>query len=172
MIVRARVKLRKKHLADARNDYKWQTDVELARLDAQPLVTVFFSQFMACYASQLRELAPKKRFFAVETSDGSHIGNCTYYNVDRKKGEAEVGIMIGEKDYWGRGYGSEALQALVKHIFRRTKLDRLYLKTLDWNLRAQRCFAKCGFIPCGKMNRDSYNFAIMELSRSQWRKQQ
>jgi RimJ/RimL family protein N-acetyltransferase len=49
-----------------------------------------------------------RRQFAVDTLEGRHIGNCAYYNIDKGGGEAEVGIMIGERSYWDKGYGTAA----------------------------------------------------------------
>jgi RimJ/RimL family protein N-acetyltransferase len=49
-------------------------------------------------------------------------------------------------------------------------MNRLYLKTLDWNLRAQKCFTKCGFTPFGHLRRNGYDFTLMDLRREQWEK--
>ncbi len=76
--------------------------------------------------------------------------------------------MIGDRDYWDKGNGTDAVMALVHHIFNNTWLNRLHLKTLDWNLRAQKCFEKSGFTPCGKSSQDAYNFVLMEITRRQW----
>ena len=167
-----KVILRRKKLSDARNDYRWQADPELARLDATPLLTVSYDRYLLDYTTALRSPVPARRVFAIETSEGRHIGNCVYYHIDEARGEAEVGIMIGERDYWDKGYGTDAVTALVNHIFRETALRRLYLKTLEWNQRARKCFRKCGFSPCGSMNRNGYQFALMELHRKEWQRLQ
>ena len=168
MIVGSKVKLRDKRLSDARNDYQWQTNPELVRLDAVPLLTTSFPQYLLDYTSALRYPTSTRHTFAIETLDGKHIGNCVYYNINEAKNEAELGIILGERDYWDRSYGADAVAALVKHIFRQTNLKRIHLKTLDWNQRAQKCFQKCGFTPCGRMVKDGYNFVLMELHRRQW----
>ena len=80
--------------------------------------------------------------------------------------------MVGNRDYWDRGYGSDAVTHLIEYIFGQTGLDRLYLKTLVDNTRAQKCFAKCGFTPCGQLKRDNYSFILMELRRDKWRQSQ
>ena len=170
MIFGDKVLLREKRSSDAHNDYLWQTDQELVELDASPVLTMPFSHYLLEYALQLRSSALIRRPFAVETFDGKHIGNCSYYNVEEAKGEAEVGIMIGDRDYWDKGYGTDAITALVSHIFEGTRLKRLYLKTLDWNKRAQQCFNKCGFTPCGQLYQNGYNFVLMELHRKGWEK--
>ena len=165
-----RVRLREKKLTDARNDYRWQADPELARLDAMPLIDVSFPRYLLDYTALMSNPSPKRRTFAIETLDSRHIGNCVYYNFDREKGEAEVGIMIGEYDCWDKGYGADAVATLVDHIFHEVGLQRVYLKTLDWNERAQRCFLKCGFIPCGQLVKNGYRFVLMEMSRESWEK--
>jgi RimJ/RimL family protein N-acetyltransferase len=166
-----KVRLRQKKLTDARNDYRWQTNPELGRLDAMPPLTVSFPRYLIDYTATLGKPSPKRCTFAIETLEGRHIGNCVYYNIDKENGEAELGIMIGESDYWDLGYGTDAVSALVDFIFTETGLQRIYLKTLDWNGRAQRCFLKSGFIPCGEMVRNGHSFVLMEMSRERWRKE-
>lgn len=168
MIAGSKVILRGKRLADAQDDYAWQTEPELARLDAVPLLAITFSQYLADYASELRYPSPARHRFAIETLDGKHIGNCAYYDIHETKGEAELGIMIGNRNYWDKGYGANAVTTLVSHIFRRTNLKRIYLKTLDSNRRAQRCFEKCGFTPYGHLVRDGFSFVLMELHHKKW----
>jgi len=172
MISSSKIKLRDKKLADAPDDYAWQTDPELAQLDAVPPLTTTFTQYLSNYANELHYPSSSRHPFAVETLDGKHIGNCVYYGVDEGKGEAEVGILIGDRDYWDDGYGTDAVIALANYIFRRTRLNRLYLKTLNDNYRAQKCFKKCGFTPYGHVDRDGFHFVLMELRRKQWHEKQ
>jgi len=163
-----KTRLREKRLGDARFDYSWQTDPELAALDAVTPLPISYAEYLVRYAVDLRYTPARRQRFAIETSDGEHIGNCTYYAINHKRGEAELGIMIGNRNYWDQGYGVDAVTNLLEVIFRQTGLNRIYLKTLVTNTRAQKCFAKCGFTPCGHLNRDGYNFVIMELNRQQW----
>jgi len=170
MIIGSKVILRDKRLADAQDDYSWQTDPELAQLDASPLLAATFSKYLADYASELHYPSPTRCQFAIETVDGQHIGNCTYYGISEAGGEAELGIMIGNRDYWDKGYGADAVDALLSHIFHMTKLKRVYLKTLDSNHRAQRCFQKCGFTPYKYLIKDGFSFVLMEVCRENWRR--
>lgn len=172
MITSTMVRLREKKLADALDDYSWQTDPELAKLDALPVLTMPFRQYISNHTAEVFYSSATRQQFAIETRNGKHIGNCTYYGMDESKSEAELGIMIGNRDYWDKGYGTDAVNTLVKHIFTETELKRIYLKTLDWNNRAQKCFQKCGFTPYGQSYQDGNNFILMELHRSQWKEQQ
>jgi RimJ/RimL family protein N-acetyltransferase len=170
MITGKKIRLRPKILADAREDYTWQTDPELAGLDAAPLVTATFPQYLSIYLEEMRYPYSTKRAFAIETLDGKHIGNCACYDINETLSQAEMGIMIGDRDYWNKGYGADAITTLLNYIFRKTALKRIYLKSLTSNHRAHSCFEKCGFAPCGHLDRDGYNFILMEIYREKWQK--
>jgi [ribosomal protein S5]-alanine N-acetyltransferase len=159
------VVLRRKRREDAPADYAWRKDPELVRYDAAKPITSSLADFQALWDDELVNPSPFRCAFAVEDGEGRHIGNVMYYNIDRLKGEAEVGITIGDRGYWGRGYGTDALKTLTRYLFATTNLDRLRLKTLDWNLRAQRSFEKAGFVACGKSRRSDGSFCLMELRR-------
>ena len=161
-----RITLRDKCLADAANDYAWRADLELVALDAARPFKLSFKEYAAIYEEELNYPGFRERRFAIEeNTNGKHIGNCMYYNLDNKNSEVELGIIIGDRDYWERGYGSDTVSTLVKYIFEQMSVDRIYLYTLDWNIRAQKCFEKCGFVACGRSSRDGNNFIVMELKQ-------
>lgn len=167
MLTGQKVVLREKRISDAANDYAWRCDADLTRLDAVSPITMSYREYMAYYADELQSTNRKRRRFAIDSlDDGKHIGNCMYYDIDKGRRQAELGIMIGEREYWGKGYGTDAVTTLVCHIFKETNIDRIYLNTLEWNVRAQRCFEKCGFIACGRVTRRGNDFMVMELHRS------
>ncbi len=162
-----KVVLRGKRLSDAAQDYAWRTDAELAGLDAVAPLTLPFGLYLLNYAQELNYLA-SGRHFAIEDAAGKHIGNCMYYAVDEGRGEAELGILIGDRDYWDQGYGQDAIVTLVDHVFSAMRLNRIYLHTLRTNLRAQQCFRKCGFVECGHTSKDGHDFVVLEILRRQW----
>jgi RimJ/RimL family protein N-acetyltransferase len=168
-ITGSKVRLRDKKLTDVRNDYQWQTDPELSRLDAAPPMTASFLAYLFDYTDSIHRPGPTRYPLAIETLDGKHIGNCTCYDIDDDRNQAQLGIMIGDRDYWDKGYGTDTVKTLVDYIFRNTRLERVYLKTLDWNLRAQKCFQNCGFTMCGKIARNGKIFVFMEIKREQWK---
>ncbi len=165
MLLGQKTKLRPKRLKDAVNDYAWRVDPELSHLDAAVPLPLSFEEYLKGCAAELSLLGNQETRFAIETLDGKHIGNCAYFKIDKIKREAELGITIGDRNYWDKGYGTDAVITLLNHIFSKTNLNRVYLKTLDWNLRAQKCFKKCGFSPCGHLLKDGYNFVVMEIHR-------
>jgi RimJ/RimL family protein N-acetyltransferase len=156
------VVLREKRLGDAPCDFRWRTDAELARFDAARPFSASYNDYLALFRDELQYPSPYRRSLAVEDPDGRHIGNVMYYNIDTIRREAEIGITIGERDCWSRGYGTDAVSTLVSHIFRATGFRRIYLKTLEWNGRAQRAFEKAGFRVCGRSRRGGNSFVVME----------
>ncbi len=163
-----KVILRAKEASDANNDYNWQIDAELSALDAMVPYTLSFREFYREYIDVLKHPHPNRITFAVDTYDGKHIGNCVYYNIDEANHETEIGIMIGNRDYWSKGYGADTISTLIDYIFRHLKFKRVYLKTLETNIRAQTCFQKCGLVPYGNKEQEGYKFLLMDMSYSRW----
>jgi RimJ/RimL family protein N-acetyltransferase len=62
-----------------------------------------------------------------------------------------LGITIGDKSYWDRGYGSSAIRAMLEIAFRQMNLHRVFLRVHEDNLRGIRCYEKVGFKQEGTM---------------------
>ncbi len=168
-----KISLREKRLSDAHDDYTWHADPELARLDGSLPTALTYERYLANYTREMRYFrTARRKMFAIETLDGLHIGNCACYNIDEFPGEAELGIMIGNRDYWDEGYGTDVVNTLLSHIFQETNLKRIYLRTLESNLRAQASFKKCGFKPYMSLISNKENFVFMELYHKNWKKRQ
>ncbi len=171
MIRGEKVVLREKRIEDAADDYAWRTDEELSRLDATRPINLPYEDFLRYSREELEYPNPRSRRLAIDTLEGKHIGNCMYYDIDLRQGEAELGIMIGDRNYWSKGYGTDSVNALLEHIFTTTPIKRVYLHTLEWNHRARRSFAKSGFREVKKVRRSGMDFIFMEIYRSEWEQQ-
>jgi RimJ/RimL family protein N-acetyltransferase len=93
---------------------------------------------------------------AIETKDGVHIGSCGLHRASAETRDAEMGIMIGEKDYWSRGYGTDALRTLVRFGFEEMNLHRIWLRAFAFNDRGLAMYRKCGFVEEGRMREAHY----------------
>ncbi len=163
-----KVILREKRIEDAPDDFAWRTDEELARLDATRPLSMSYADFLRYARAEIGDPGPRSKRLAIDTADGKHIGNFMYYDIDLRRGEAELGIMIGDRDYWGRGYGSDAMRAAHDYIFTHTTLTRVYLHTLEWNERARRSFARTGMREVKTVRRNGMKFVRMEMLRHEW----
>ena len=169
MHIRGRkVILREKLLSDIPEDYAWRVDEELAELDATAPIQMSYGEFSRYSREELFYSNTKSKRLGIDTLGGQHIGNCMYYDLDDKLGQAEMGIMIGDREYWGKGYGSDVVQALLNHLFSTVRLRRVYLHTLNWNHRAQSSFSKAGFRQQDMVSRAGSDFVRMEVLREEW----
>ena len=167
-------------MSDAEQDYIWRSDHELARLDAAYPLTMNYDRYVKIFQDQLRYPTPGSHHFGIDVSDGhsdrspdgkfmgKFIGNCMYYDLDSINREAELGIVIGDRDYWSGAYGYDAVVTLLDYMFTERNLKRVYLHTLQWNERAQKCFSKCGFVLVREVRRMGQDFLLMEVLRDDW----
>mgnify|MGYP001221819783 FL=1 len=162
-----KVVLRQKRIEDAFHDYQWRIDPELSKLDATFPLRIRYKEFVRFSRDEIEYPGRRSKRLAIDTKDGVHIGNCMYYDLDERRGQTELGIMIGDRDYWNGGYGTDAVVTLVEHIFKTiSSINKIYLHTLDWNDRARKSFAKAGFVEVREVKRDGQNFVLMEMVRS------
>ncbi|MCW5941144.1 MAG: GNAT family N-acetyltransferase [Fimbriimonadaceae bacterium] len=89
--------------------------------------------------------------FAIETLDGVHIGNTGVHAVNHVHRNAMTGSMIGEKSYWGQGYGKAAAIARSLYCYKVMNLERLFSSALEGNVRSFRMLTGVGYTECGRM---------------------
>jgi RimJ/RimL family protein N-acetyltransferase len=81
----------------------------------------------------------------VKREDGAHIGNCGLHAIDHVDRSATLGITIGEKDCWGRGFGSQAVALTLSYGFDVLNLHRVELGVFETNARGIKAYEKVGF---------------------------
>ena len=145
MITGSKVNLCSRNQADLMREAIWSSDKELNALDPSVGKTV------------------NSQVFAIKTLDGKYIGMCSVYNFNASDGQ--IGIRIGDKHYWDKGYGTDAISTLVNYCLTTLGIAHIWLKGLPTNARAIRCYEKCGFTKCGKMLYDEIEFVMMDRRR-------
>lgn len=88
---------------------------------------------------------PNSKIFAIKTKKGDYIGNIEITSIDWRCAKGEMGLIIGEKHYWARDFGEDAVKTLVKFCFEEMNFNRISVQVLEHNKRAIKCFEKCGF---------------------------
>lgn len=95
--------------------------------------------------------------YIIEEREGKRaIGITSLTNIDTKNRNAECIIDIGEKDYWGMGYGTEALKILLEYAFLELNLHRVSLRVFSFNEKAIHIYNKLGFRKEGVMRESLY----------------
>lgn len=150
------VTLRAPEMADLERNTAWINDREVTRF-----LSMRYQVAQAAEETWLRGIAGRmmsfdRTFFAIDTKDGRHIGNTNYFDISPENRPAELGIMIGEKDCWSKGYGTDALQTLLRFGFDEMNLHRVQLGVYAHNQRAIACYRKCGFTEEARMREDLY----------------
>ncbi len=106
------------------------------------------------------------------------VGNCGLFDANWEDRSAEIGIHIGEKQYWDQGFGTKAMRLLCKFCFESLNFHRLYLRVFETNPRAIRSYEKAGFILEGKMREAQFidgvyvDVLLMSILQSEWQKEQ
>lgn len=127
---------------DAEVYAKWIND-----LDVNIYLTSAPSVYSLSKEKEILERISKEgyNFAIIDSEKEKVIGNCGLLNVDLVNRKAELGIFIGEKEYWGKGYGTETIELLLDFSFNLLNLNSVMLVVRAFNKRAIKCYEKCGF---------------------------
>ena len=113
--------------------------------------------------------------FAIE-ANGQFIGQCALFNTNHTAQTCELGITIGDKAYWGQGYGRDALRLLLEYAFRYQNYRKVWLQVHAKNERAVRAYQSCGFVIEGRQREQVWNdgayddLLLMGVLRHDWLK--
>lgn len=140
-----RVKLRKMTIEDTELYHIWRNDMEVMR-STNPILDVHPPEATRDFVDQvILNAQSAKSYMIIEKEKELPIGITSLINIDYKNRNAECIIDIGEKDYWSKGYGSEALKLLLDYAFFEINLHRISLKVFSFNEKAIRLYEKMGF---------------------------
>jgi diamine N-acetyltransferase len=141
-----RIRLRAIERSDIPTFIRWFNDPEVRRylLINAPMGTIQEEAWLERAAK-----ATDQYFFAIEAQvndDWVHIGNTSLAKIDWTNRTCIFGLALGEKDYWGRGYGSAATRAMVGFALNELNLHRVELEVFAEHTAAIRCYTKSGFV--------------------------
>lgn len=154
--------------------YAWSRDEEVLKWSGGSATELSLSDFREhLHGERLYGPSNRRAFLIFERESLQLIGRCGIFGIDWEKRQGELGIVIGEKEYWGRGYGRDAIHTLLRHIFSSASLTRIYLYTFANNERAQRAFAAAGFNVVERGRRftvevGEFDGVKMEITRTQF----
>ncbi len=137
------ITLRSPAQEDSENYFKWINDRELVLLNGnyKPVLKKDHEQWFM--RTMLND--ENKTFSIIANKDNKLIGTCSLRNINPAHKNAELQIRIGDRNYHGRGYGSEAVSKLVDFGFHQLHLKRIYLHVFCHNVRAIKAYQKTNF---------------------------
>jgi RimJ/RimL family protein N-acetyltransferase len=135
--------------------YQWYNDFAMVLLDSG----IPHPQTLPSLRGDLDGLSRNDRrrsdFAIYERATMRLIGNVNLRDIDYRFRSAEVGIIIGERDCWGKGYGTETLFLILDYAFAVLGLHNILLDTISFNERAMRTYRRVGFREIGR-RREAY----------------
>lgn len=134
---------------DAERSAQWDNDLEVAL----PLGDEAWTPTTAEETREGLEDAGRHHahlFGIVDKTSDELIGRCVLFQIDAVNRSAMMGIVIGEKGYWGKGYGRDAIRLLLDYAFNLLNLNSVMLRTFSFNERALRCYRAVGFREIGR----------------------
>jgi RimJ/RimL family protein N-acetyltransferase len=166
--------LRPAERSDLPTFVRWFADAETKRFLA--LRAPFSMAMEEKWFDQMLERQGKEQYMFVICllPDGRPIGTTDLREIHHEDGHAAFGITIGEKELWGRGYGTEALFAISDFGFGQLRLERIELDVSAANLRAQRSYEKAGFTVEGTLRHGHFadgefmDVIRMSMLRDEW----
>ena len=134
-----------KTLAEAYS--RWSHDSEYWRLETSDCARQFSVWgIQKELEKELEKESENNFFFHIRTlADDRLIGNVGLDGVRWQHGESFVGIGLGEREFWGRGYGTDAMRVILRYAFQELNLRRVSLDVFEYNPRAVRSYEKAGF---------------------------
>ena len=114
-------------------------------------------------------------WFAIRTlEDDRLLGDIPLSVINRGSREAFAGIGMGAREFWGKGYGTDAMQLLLRYGFIELNLRRVSLNVFEFNQRALRSYEKAGFRLEGRQRQyiqregRRWDILFMGILREEW----
>lgn len=155
---------------------RWHQNSEFVRLlnsSARPMFSP--KAELKWMEEEVGEMSPGSYFFSIRTlAEDKLIGELNLDVVTWPGGDAFVGLGIGETDYWGKGYGTDIMNVLLRFAFTEINLRRVTLTVFEYNPRAIRSYEKAGFRHEGRMrkvlNKEGrrWDMLYMGILREEW----
>ncbi len=155
---------------------RWTLDSEyFSMLDSAPQLMWSEKKYKEWLEKDVEKDPAQNLFFGLRTlADERLIGFMALFDESWQHGDALVSIAIGEREYWSKGYGTDAMQVMLDYVFNELNLRRLTLIVFEHNPRAIRSYQKAGFVLEGRvrgaMQREGrrWDWFWMGILREEW----
>lgn len=161
---------------------EWMRDPEVTHNLGVPMVPYGLTDEEAWLESEFkRPIDERTMNIYIQAPDGSGlklIGNGGFHAIDHKEQSAEIGLFLGDKNEWNKGYGTEAVKALIWHAFHNLNMHRVWLRVHAPNKGGIRAYEKAGMQHEGKFREAHYqegrfvDVYSMSILRQEWEQAQ
>jgi RimJ/RimL family protein N-acetyltransferase len=122
----------------------------------------------------LKTCGNNRALFAIETHDGNFIGNISAHRIDWRARTASSGTIIGDKNHWGKGYGTDAKMLQLAYVFQTLNLRKITASVLGFNERSARYLMGCGYKQIGVRKKQFFQNGkycdeiLLEVFKQDW----
>ena len=175
MLYGKRIRLRGNERSDLPKFVEWLNDPEVRRYlsMSMPISQATEEQWF----EKMLKRPPEEQMLGIEIKDGEGwrlIGNSDIFEINWRVRSAEVGLFIGDKSCWNKGYGTEVMRLLLCHGFGTLNLNRIFLRVDPENLGGIHAYEKAGFVQEARLREADFREGkysddlIMSVLRSEW----
>ena len=137
---------------DASEEYiSWLNDNEVRRGLESPPPKPYTMPMLTSYLAAVLSDENNCMLAIIDKENNKHIGNCKLHNFNLINKTCELGIMIGNKEYWGKGFGREVCEALILYAFDELKIRKVWLTVHANNSAAMALYKKLAFVEEGRL---------------------
>jgi ribosomal-protein-alanine N-acetyltransferase len=145
--------LEEKDLTDAY--LQWLNDEEVCRYNSHAVFPNTWNR-MKAYFNSLQDMQKDIVLAIIYSDTNKHIGNISLQHINWLSRNAEFAILLGDKEFWGAGYGEEAARLIINYGFERLNLHRIYCGTIQGNKGMQKLTQKLGMKEEGRRRQAIY----------------
>ncbi|RHW43403.1 N-acetyltransferase [Neobacillus notoginsengisoli] len=156
MLSSKRLQFRKMVVSDIEKYHSWRNDLDVMKTTSPSLDLYSLDETRHFVENIILNSTSSKSYIIEDREGNTAIGVTSLINIDTKNRNAECIIDIGEKEFWGKGYGTEALKLLLEYAFLELNLHRVSLRVFSLNERAIHIYNKLGFTKEGVMRENLY----------------
>ena len=155
MIAGEHIILRAFEREDAERCYRWMNDPNIVRT-LKSRYPIAFSNEVEWLDRAMRPNVDERHFAIERKDDRSHIGNASIHDIEWVSRTGWIGMFVGEPSAWNRGFGTDAMNTLVRFAFDEMNLQKLRINVFDYNDRAKHLLLGHGFVQEGRLRREFY----------------
>ncbi len=150
-----KVYLRELTINDVEDRYQWCLDKEVIKhLNMPEKYPPFSKEETERWIKMCMTKTNGYEQKAIITKEGKHIGWIDLKNIDKLNKHAELGIAIGDKNYWGKGYGLSAMTMMLLWGFHELNLNKIWLRVEVDNVKAIKSYKRVGYVEEGILRQD------------------
>lgn len=150
------------------SEFRRLLDAGAARMDSQKAAQKWLEK-------EIEEQSVNQHWFSIrKLDDDKLLGDIDLYVYDWTGRDSFVGLGIGEREFWGKGYGTDVMRVILRYAFTEVNLNRVSLSVFEYNPRAIRSYEKAGFSHEGRerkfLNKEGrrWDMLFMGILREDW----